>query len=275
MAFLEGKLQMIDLVSALEAQRRRKEQEEQSRNAYGLAQPKPNWMGGEVESNPYLVFNPMPGVNPGMNIPGEKQFLSQTPGYISGVSPTDVFKERMATGRSLMDAASRGGYGGQGAETESDIALKMAQAGLAGEQERSAQYKRQGYGSATEEQLTREKIASLLEGDRARAAGGVREAEIKEFGKGYDELNKERKTNEKQTAKEIATGDKALEKTKEDVGKLALYQNKSFSDIKGLDPQRATRIELAFPQFYKQVISNGVPPTENMISDWITRYFSK
>jgi hypothetical protein len=109
----------------------------------------------------YMVV-PMGGKSPVEAMMGmtSKQPLSQTVGYVSGTPVADVFKEKMATGRAMMQAMANSGGGSQ--ESETERALMQSQTGLNEERERMAQKERQGYGSANADLTSQRQLESAL-----------------------------------------------------------------------------------------------------------------
>ncbi len=115
MAFLEGKLQPIDLLAALQARRQFEQTSEQRRQQElqnKLMQEQleaAEWANLKAKERPTITLPAGPGLG-GMR---EKQFLDQQAGYISGVSPTDTFNQWQQNFRTGMTAGG-GGYGGRG-----------------------------------------------------------------------------------------------------------------------------------------------------------------
>jgi hypothetical protein len=72
-----------------------------------------------------------------------------------------------------------GGVHGGGGPSEAETNLMNQQANLAEEQARQAQYKRQGYGSATSDLLAQQKIAADLAGEQAKADASIGAANIR------------------------------------------------------------------------------------------------
>ena len=115
MAFMEGKLQPIDLLAALQARRglqddieSRKQRELQNKLLQEQLKAA-EWQNLQAREVPTMTV-PSSGLT-GMPT---KKFLHEMPGYISGVSPTDVFNQWNQNFRQGMASGGGGGYGGRG-----------------------------------------------------------------------------------------------------------------------------------------------------------------
>lgn len=191
MAFLEGKLQPIDLLAALQARRQFEQTSEQRRQQElqnKLMQEQleaAEWANLKAKERPTITLPAGPGLG-GMR---EKQFLDQQAGYISGVSPTDTFNQWQQNFRTGMTAGGGGGGGRSGGmvgggqvapgsyktydqlNNEAALQYNQAVADQAESQAKAADMAQSGYGSATAEGLARDKIEAM--GVRGGKGGGV------------------------------------------------------------------------------------------------------
>jgi hypothetical protein len=273
MAWMEGKLQPIDLLSALQMKRQRDE----GGNSNSIRQ---NAM--ELEQLKAMQEqNKMAELKRGLLTPGPKTRTMDSP-YTIGFPEYQQEQEKikyaaMATGQPLPNQGFIGGGGGDSSEpTPGDSAEQVAktdllkqQGNLAEEQARMVQQQRSGYGSATRDLLNQQQ----LEAEKGKIASGIREAEIKSNGVGYDQMGRGLQEQAKATASGIAAGDKQIDKTKMAVEDLAIISNPVFKKINSRKPDDGKVIKEAFKQFYAQAVAGGVPPTQEIITKWINTYY--
>jgi hypothetical protein len=270
MAWMEGKLQPIDLLSALQMKRQRDEGGNSNRNAMEREQLKA-----------MQEQNKMAELKRGLLTPGPKTRTMDSP-YTIGFPEYQQEQEKikyaaMATGQPLPNQGFIGGGGGDSSEpTPGDSAEQVAktdllkqQGNLAEEQARMVQQQRSGYGSATRDLLNQQQ----LEAEKGKIASGIREAEIKSNGVGYDQMGRGLQEQAKATASGIAAGDKQIDKTKMAVEDLAIISNPVFKKINSRKPDDGKVIKEAFKQFYAQAVAGGVPPTQEIITKWINTYY--
>jgi hypothetical protein len=179
MAFTEGLLQKVDLLAALQA-KRNLETDLESRRQKELQNQllKQQLEAGDWQlqkEKDQATASVVPDKTAGMltgefgNFLNLRQPLSQMPGYVTGTNPAQYQAEQAALRQALAQGSGVQSVGGP---TEAETNLMNQQANLAEEQARGAQYQRQGYGSATAENLARDKIEAM--GSRGvRGGGGV------------------------------------------------------------------------------------------------------
>jgi hypothetical protein len=130
MAFMEQKLQPIDLLGAWQARQQRERMERDSaaavdpamdnlRQRMAAEQLKAAELANkraEIDMQP-AVMTVSPAGMPGLTAQGmgsSKQFVSDAPGYMSGVSTTDLMKEKGDTVRATLAAMAASAGGGRG-----------------------------------------------------------------------------------------------------------------------------------------------------------------
>ena len=166
MAFMEGKLQMIDLIGALGAKRQQEDTAEKRKqmelqNQMMMEEMKQQQWRNQMEKAPDTMTVKGVGYDPRFGFGTEKKFLNDMPGMITGVSPETVFKNMGETDRAMI-SAMRGGSGGGQAPGMAE--LLGAQTNLADEQARQAQYQRQGRGTATRDLLNQGNLDTTVKG---------------------------------------------------------------------------------------------------------------
>ena len=114
------KLQLIDMLAAMEMGNQNNARRQQQENEMRQMQMQRQWQKEDQLKKDLALSNAtmvVPGGFASAALPrmGEQVLLRDTPGYITGTPPETVFKEKMATGRAAMGAMSGGGGGGGGA----------------------------------------------------------------------------------------------------------------------------------------------------------------
>lgn len=219
MAFLEGKLQPIDLLAALQARRQFEQTSEQRRQQElqnELMQEQleaAEWANLKAKERPTITLPAGPGLG-GMR---EKQFLDQQAGYISGVSPTDTFNQWQQNFRTGMTAGGGGGGGRSGGmvgggqvapgsyktydqlNNEAALQYNQAVADQAESQAKAADMAQSGYGSATRDLLAEQMINAKV--GQANNAG-------------YDDLIKGARDASRDRWSDIKAGDQMISDTR-------------------------------------------------------------
>jgi hypothetical protein len=180
MAWMEEKLQPVDLLSLLQMKRQRDEGDGGNSNSI-----RRNTM--ELEQLKAMQEqNKMAELKRGLLTPSVKNPVMDSP-YSIGFPAYQAEQDKMryaamATGQSLPNQGFHvSGGGGSSEPTPGDLAQQAAQTdllrqqgNLAEEQGRMAQQQRSGYGSATKDLLAQQKLEMDLLGDMARGGGGKR-----------------------------------------------------------------------------------------------------
>lgn len=126
-----------------------------------------------------------------------------------------------------------GGFGvGRMSEgpSEAETRMQNAAADIAEEQARQAQYKRQGYGSATSDLLAQQKIAADLAGEQAKADATMGAANIRSDAVKYSADKKaEGKTNAAAAKQKQKEADIRIAGRQADQKELENYYNKLYS----------------------------------------------
>jgi hypothetical protein len=284
MAWMEGKLQPIDLLGALQLKMRGdrggREDNGQNRSQQRMAV----LLAGEqlkaaklANQKTEMDFNASPtitvkgiGYDPRTGMGAHKEFLNDMPGYISGVSPETVFAEQGANTRALMGAMASGGGGGRGRGGEDQKTDPNAE-------DNSPAYSG-GYlkdrGQVAAESLAKQKIESGLSGKIAQANADIEAAKLKAnadmYGTGYDELNKIAQNNARAGGEVIAAGDKkvaeAQKLAEKNVGGLNsvrqnLYKNNIYQ---GLSAEKKQEIKDKISKIYAAM--NGDVDIEDVVN---------
>lgn len=234
MAFREGLLQHIDLASLLARQAASARDEESKRLQNELLKQqleagKWNLQKEKDLATATVVPDKTANMLTGQysNFLNLRQPLREMPGYVEGTNPAQYEAEQMAIRQAL---ASGGGVRGGGGPSEAETNLMNQQANLAEEQARQAQYKRQGYGSATSDLLAQQKIAADLAGEQAKADASIGAANIRSDAYKYGADKRA------ETATSAATGKKKQKEADVRIGErqaeqkeLEKYYNKLYS----------------------------------------------
>jgi hypothetical protein len=268
MAFMEGKLQLIDLVAAAQLKAQRDAEKKRQQEAAG--QPDYGPLGSKFyqQGEDYMVV-PMGGKSPVEAAMGmtEKQPLSKTVGYISGTPGADVFKEKMATGRALLDAASRGGYGGGGGGGQPQDPYSNYAPGHLEQMNAINEYQPQ---QNPKTNATKD-ISSMLANQIMQQQLNQQQPQPipPEISSALDYQGGIKNTNE---VNQILEDRAATKQKTESINKMAtmekmVYTSPAYSQLK--DQGQKSKAIKELPQFLKEAEANKIPITQDVINRWV------
>lgn len=273
MAFMENKLQMIDLLGALAAKQKSRENEKAQELQNQLMQQQLEAMKWQNMKDREVQTMTVP--SSGLTGMPTKKFLHEMPGYISGVDPTEVFKEWNQNFRQGMTA---GGGGGRTMpeQTDDEKRIVSAQADIAEEKARQEQYQRQGYGGASANLLAQQLADAKMQGSYDRqydnmikdiqGASKDRWADIK----AGDQKISDAKTQSSQMQNEIdKTKGAQAEKEYADF-ENSILNSPAYSGISKQDKKK--EIYSQIKRFKNELDARGIRPTESIISGWISQF---
>ena len=287
MAFMEGNVQKIDLIGMIQAARDKQDRAEKQKqmelqNQMMQEQIKAaEWQNLKDRERQTITLPAGPGLG-GMR---EKQFLDQQAGYISGVSPTDIFNQWNQNFRQGMTAGGYGGGGGGDSAPQQDPYSNYAPGQL--EQMNAInEYQPQKAKASTQDSAN---IAALLgelyrPGETSGAGGGsIKNPQTGTFKEFSETPIESRGTITDMSGNQRPTGIGAIEDYKNDTANTAevnkilkdraalaekskidqmLYSNDAYVKLDS-DMQGDVRKEL--PQFKKELESRNISFTPKAI----------
>jgi len=267
MAFNEGLKQKIDLLGALEARRRMEQASANDDMQRRLMQEQlkaAEWQNLKDREVPTMTV-PSSGLT-GMPT---KKFLHEMPGYISGVDPTEVFRQ---WNQNFRQGMAGGGGGGGGRELTADEQRQQAAvADITEEKARQEQYQRQGYGSATADLLGKQLADAKVQGVYDRRyddmIGDLQKNSRDRWGdiKVGDAMIKNTKQAARETGAEIDRTNKGEAKAAYESFKNNVLSGGRYKEL-GTDKKLKVISEL--PKFYTMIKSGNIKITPEVLKDF-------